>query len=30
MGVQASAAKRVVDRLLVLGQQVRGPEDPPI
>jgi hypothetical protein len=30
MGVQESTAKRVIDRLTILGQQVRGPEDLPL
>ena len=30
MSVPAPAAQRVVNRLMILGQEVRGPEDPPI
>jgi hypothetical protein len=30
MGVPEPAAKRVIDRLAILGQQVRGPEDLPL
>jgi hypothetical protein len=30
MGVAAPVAQRVVNRLMILGQQVRGPEDLPV